>query len=216
MGFLDKLKDAGKSMIAEATAKVKANTDTVYLDDFIQDGRIQGESLPQTKNGLCFRLDVKNNELVIVERIPSSFGTKNKLIEKISLDDIVGFRSLKKERKDLPNFAYLSYETELTRASGECYQLWQGWLEHPTDTRSSLSEEIGGIVSLNTVLLLFASMVSDDNTKQWYNEIYAERGTEPVFDENGNMDINTYVDMHNAWFSTQKENWEERMRMVQD
>jgi len=223
MGFLDKLRDAGKSL-AENAKEIKktvvANSEeqknAIYLDDFKKCGSIEGDSLPKTKNSLHFSIDIDNNELIIVERVTVTIKQRNKLIHKFSLDDIAEFRALKKERKNHSSFDSLTYISEIICLSGERYELSQCWFERNEDSRYNILGEWDGNLELNTVLMYFAPFVNDDYTKQWYNEIWAERGTGPAFDENGAIDLDAYLEMHRAWSETKVQEWNDRLNAVRD
>ncbi len=226
MGFLDKLKDVGKTLAdtakdvkktVEETAK--ENETAIYLDDFDKTGSVESDALPTTKNSLYFSIDVEKDEITIVEYGHFGFVSakpKNKLIKKILLDDIAEFKALNKERRSLSTFDSLTYECEIICNSGEHYTFTNVWFEQHQDiTTHDIIAEMEGNNGLNIVLLFFAPLVSDDYTKQWYNEIYAERGTEPVFDENGKVDLEAYLEMHKAWYEVKHKEWNGRLKAVQ-
>ncbi len=226
MGFLDKLKDAGKTLADTAKdvknaleETAKENENAIYLDDFDKTGSVQSDALPATKNSLYFSIDVENDEIIIVEY--GHFGIvsakeKNKLIKKILLDDIAEFKALNKKRHSLSTFDSLTYECEIICNSGERYTLFNIWFEqHEDTTMHDIIAEMDGNCGLNMVLLFFAPLVSDNYTKQWYNEIYAERGTGPVFDEMGKIDLEAYLQMHKAWFEVKHKEWNDRIKAVQ-
>lgn len=225
MGFLDKLKDAGKTLADTAKNSKKAldefakeNENAIYLDDFDKAGSVKSDALPETKNRLFFSIDVEKDEITIVEYGHFGFVSakeKNKLIKKILLDDIAEFKALNKERRSLSTCDALNYECEIICNSGERYTFTNTWFEHHQDvTTYDIIAEMEGNIGLNIVLLFFAPLVSDDYTKQWYNEIYTERGTEPVFDENGKVDLEAYLEMHKAWFEVKQKEWNSRIKAV--
>lgn len=225
MGFLDKLKDVGKTLSDNAKDVKKAfeetakeNENAIYLDDFDITGSIESDALPITKNRLHFSIDVEKEEITIVENGHFGFVStkpKNKFIKKIMLDDIAEFKALNKERHVYSTFDSLTYECEIICNSGECYKLSNVWFEQHEDTTThGIIAEMEGNCGLNIVLLFFAPLVSDDYTKQWYNEIYAERGTEPVFDENGEVDLEAYLKMHKDWFELKNKEWNDRLKAV--
>lgn len=225
MGLLDKLKDAGKTLVDTAKdAKksmeeyAKEEENAIYLDEFDKNGSVESDALPATKNSFYFSIDVEKEEITIVEY--GHFGVvstkkKNKLIKRISLNDIAEFKALNKERRSLSTFDSLMYECEIICNSGECYKLCNVWFEHHNDTTMhDIISEMEGNNGLNIVLLFFAPLVSDNYTKQWYNEIYSERGTGPVFDENGAVNLEAYLEMHKAWYDAKHKEWNDRLKAV--
>lgn len=215
MALLEKLKNVGKTVLSKVQAKAEAEADAIYLDDFVADGWVKSDSLPQSNNLFRYRIDEETKEVIIVERAIKTFGHKDKLIRKILWDEIVAFCALKKERKEYSNHSATNYESAFVCTSEEGYTLRQTLHEWTLDSRSNIKEEMEAVVGLNKVLLAFVDMVTDDDTKQWYNEIYTERGTDPVFDESGKLDMKAYVDMHHAWFNIKCEEWQNRMKAVQ-
>lgn len=228
MGLMDKLKDAGKTLVDNAkdikqtmSDYAKENENAVFIDDFKNDGYIESDSLPPTQNShnnLWFKIDAKNDKLIIVEH--GYFGmvsvkTKDKLIKMISLNDIAKFKALSKERRDVEFADSLTYKCEIICNSKERYVLTIHWFEHYEDTIYHIYNEMDGIRGLDAILLTFVDMVSDDYTKQWYNEIYAERGTEPVFDENGKVNFKAHLAMHSAWFEMKNKEWDDRIEALQ-
>lgn len=210
MGLLDKLKAVAKSAIDEKTNNGKA----VFLDNIIADGSIKGDALPAVKGLAYFSINTEEQSIIVYESVAGSLKTKNKLITKIPLSEIVMFKALKKERKDFSSFTMFTYESEISCALGDKYILHQGWNQRFEETSYSIKDEMNGVISLNTVLMLFVSKITDNATKQWVNEIYAERETEPVFDEEGNVDLDKFLTMHNEWFASKKAEWENRLKSV--
>lgn len=208
MGLLDKLKgEIGKVIQIE-----RRDPNAVYLNAFDEDGSVKSDSLPETKNLQYYSIDVEANEIVIVEKVP---GNKYKLLKKVSLEDIAEVRALKKECKEFSSFSMISYEFGVITTSGEGYIFNQSFTKQQEEISSlTIKAEMKAILGLNKLMLTFAPSVTDAGTKLWYNEIYAERGTGPVFDENGNIDLTAFLEMHKTWFATQQEEWASRMNNV--
>lgn len=203
MGLFDKL----KSVLGEATGGGN-DSDAVYLDDFMKDGTISSDSLPMTKSYYCYGIDATAREIIIVEQVKKGFGTKNKLTKKIPLDEIAAFRAI--ELKNLSTV--ILYKSKLITRSGEQYNTSQSLPKAESPTRSGIRLEMDNACGVSTLIMSFLPLIDDDATKQWVNEVYELRGTGPVFDDEGNCDMDAYFQMHNEWFAHQNAEWQRRMR----
>lgn len=211
MGFLDKLKDAAQSILSEGNSSDGAT----YLEDMRSDGTIEGESLPKTDELIHFSLDMDKEKIFAYQHVSGTFKSKDKLIAEIPLDSIVEYRMIEKEREDDDVLVIFTYKSEIVCESGEKYILDQSWSHMTRESRYNIEREMEKVIALNGVLLWFIDTVTDDATKQRINEIYAERGVELPFDENGNIDMDRHLQNHSAWFQSQMADWKSRLAALE-
>ena len=220
MGLFDKVKDVGKAVLDEAKASADAkagaapSAKSVKLDNFKKDGIISSKSLPVTKSRYAFCYESDSVSMVIAEEEIGMFGCKYKLATKVPLVEFTAFRITAIEETDYPSSTETRYRSVLTTASGEEYKLVQTVSVPKEDATLLIKEEMDQTISLNGTLTLFVSMVDDEETKRYYNEIYAARGTDPVFDDKGAVNTAAYQQMHKEWFTKAAAEWKRRMSSI--
>lgn len=198
MGLFDKVKqEIGKvtdnaKKLVEGAKEVRNTPDIEGVTSW---GSIYGENFPKSPKGekvrYDFDFDVKNLKFIVFYTIHGNFKDKYKLIAEYSFDDIVEFKLEKIKESDYASSHDTSYYHNITLASGEVLSTYHSFLEKEKEMEYNIRNNGRSVLNLGWVYNVFSGFdkITDENTKQVVNEFYTSRGSNPLFDENGEFCI---------------------------
>lgn len=222
MGLFDNLKNVAKAVsnvagkMAETGATNNGNDEFKELTDVEKHGSISGDCLPKAKgNLLYFSIDNDNNSLKIFETVVGSFKSKNILMAEYSLDDIVEIKHNQSKEMNLKTSIMTSYDNTLVLSSGEVLNIHNSITVRDEITQHSLKNEVEDWTSVSIIILTFIPKVKDDKTKEWINQFYLSNGGKAPFNEKGEIDLDTYFDVHKEMFDNKQNEWDEKANSLQ-
>lgn len=238
MGFMDKLKnvaDAAKDVAGKAyeeakkQSEKKAEQEALVLENVEDYGTISGKIIPETKEKLHhFYIDTENKKIVVYDKIIKMLKSNDVFVTEFLLDDIVEIKHDKINEYDLSTSKNTEYYNSLILSSGEILNIHSSLRIEKIDSdtmgntldgvdsiiRSKLAKEMKGWLNITGIIMYFITKVHDDKTKEWINQFYLSNGGKAVFDENGKINLDEYLENHRQTYEIQKNKWDEILNSI--